>query len=554
MAISSDTYDNEQLLSYIKNLEQRVSRIEFQLDIQNPTEDHNVKSSGSFLGNRSKDSDDLENEIGQFWLAKIGIIVLVLGLIFVLTFPFKSIPQIFPSVFGFAIVLVLLTVSKFLKNSYELLSRYLFGSSLMLAFFSVLRLHYFNTAATIESTGLLSIFLYLVAASILFVSIRRGSIYLTSLGIILTSFTALINGTPILAYLTFSILSTLIVYLKIRKEWSGLFNSGMLIILLAHFWFSIGNYFFADPQQTFSFSILNQLFITIYVMIFSSANIFMKNELNEDFRTITSIVLSSILPYLLLFGLSISKYRDSLITVNLLAAIIFLVLAVIFWNKYESKYSTFLYAMTGYASLSVAIVGYFPKPDYFVWLSWQSFLVVSTSIWFRSKFIIVANFIIYLLIYFTYLILAGSLGVISLSFGFVALLSARVLNWQKDRLQLKTEMMRIAYLVAAFFIFPYALYHIVPHNYVSLSWMVVALFYLVLGIVLKNIKYRWMSLATLFLTVLYVLTIGSTNFDPSFRILSFVVLGIGLIITSIFYTKRRKNQTDNSQELSDNTK
>lgn len=552
MNLSSDTYDNDKLLLYIQNLEQRISRIESQLYINNQVEDEKLETPRVLLYGQSGNSDDLENEIGQFWLAKIGIIVLVVGLMFVLTFPFKSIPPFLPGILGFVFVSILFTVSGYLKKSYELLSQYLFGSSLLLSYFSVLRLHYFSSEATIESAALLSLFLFIVSFSVLFLSIRRESIYLSTLGILLSAVTSLISNHSIIVYLVLTILSVIIAFLKIKNDWSGLFNSGIAIILLTHFWFSIGNYLFAEGENGFFASIFNPLFILLYVLIFSAGNLLSKKQFNEDSKTIFNVALTSLLPAILLLGLSISKYKDSLVVISFISTAVYLVLGIIYWIKYESKYSTFIYAMTGYAAFSAAIVGYFPNPDLFVWLSWQSFIVVSTAIWFRSKFIIVANFVIYLLIYFAYLILAGSLGIISLSFGFVALLSARVLNWQKDRLQLKTEMMRIAYLVSAFFIFPYALYHIIPQNYVSLSWMVVALFYFVLGIVLKNIKYRWMSLATLLLTVLYVLTIGSTNFDPSFRILSFVLLGVALIITSIFYTKRKLNQVTNSRLLEEN--
>jgi hypothetical protein len=137
------------------------------------------------------------------------------------------------------------------------------------------------------------------------------------------------------------------------------------------------------------------------------------------------------------------------------------------------------------------------------------------------------------------LVLAESISVISISFGFVALLSARILNLQKSRLELKTEMMRNAYLVSAFFIFPYALYHLMPTGYITISWLIIALLYYALSVILKNLKYRWMAVMTLALTVLYVFIIGMTNLEPTYRIISFLALGTVLIIISIIYTKLR---------------
>ena len=174
-------------------------------------------------------------------------------------------------------------------------------------------------------------------------------------------------------------------------------------------------------------------------------------------------------------------------------------------------------------------------------MCWQSLLVISTAVWFRSKFIIVANFIIYAIIFVAYLAVEGKVDLISISFGIVALLSARVLNWKKDRLELKTEQMRNAYLLSALFIIPYALYFAMPESLISVSWIVVAIVYYILSLILKNKKYRWMALLTLLLTVGYVFIIGITNSDPTYKIVSFIALGTVLIVVSLTYTKLRKS-------------
>ena len=99
----------------------------------------------------------------------------------------------------------------------------------------------------------------------------------------------------------------------------------------------------------------------------------------------------------------------------------------------------FLYAMTGNLALSLAILRASGVPAVFVWLSVQSILVVAAAVWFRSRFIVVANFLIYAFIVLAYAVLADRETGISIGFGLVALASARILHWQKDRLELKTE-------------------------------------------------------------------------------------------------------------------
>lgn len=247
--------------------------------------------------------------------------------------------------------------------------------------------------------------------------------------------------------------------------------------------------------------------------------------------------------YGLLTLLMFAAFRPSFAPWQLLASSIYLALAVAFWVRTNSKYVTFVYAMLGYIALSAALAETFVVPDIFVWLCWQSILVLSTAVWFRSRFIVVANFAIYLAVFFAYLSLAGTVGVISMSFGFVALLSARILNWKKDRLELKTDMMRNAYLASALFVFPYALYHVLPRAYVSLSWLGLALFYYIASRILNNNrKYRWMALLTTSLTILYVFIVDMVGVEPVWRIISFLVLGIALLAVSMIYSRRRQNK------------
>ena len=148
-----------------------------------------------------------------------------------------------------------------------------------------------------------------------------------------------------------------------------------------------------------------------------------------------------------------------------------------------------------------------------------------------------ANFVIYLAVIIGYATLAQEESGISLGFGLVALLSARILNWQQHRLELRTEFMRNAYLAAAFVVFPYAMYHLVPQGYVSLSWVGIGIFYYLMNFLVKKQKYRWMGHLTLLLTVLYVLIIGIIQLEPTYRILSFLVLGSVLVAVSLFFTR-----------------
>jgi hypothetical protein len=274
---------------------------------------------------------------------------------------------------------------------------------------------------------------------------------------------------------------------------------------------------------------------------------FRSRDISESFPVILNTVLTALFGYGL-FGLSTLVAPEVNIPAwHVAASAVFLALSVAFWVREHSVYATFVYAIIGYGALSVAIVAQFPQPDFFVWLCWQSLIVVSTAVWFRSRFIIVANFIIYLLVFIAYLVTAGTVGSVSVSFGIVALLSARILNWKRDRLELKTEVMRNAYLGGALLFLPFALYNSVPPQFVSVSWLILASFYYVASRLLKSRKYRWMALLTTVLTILYLFIVDLTTVDPVVRIVSFLVVGIALLTISMIYSRKKQRLASQPQ-------
>ena len=536
---SSENLNSNQIKNYLKNLEARISRIETYLKLEPGEEELREKKEPETIRESTEKVDALEFHIGQFWFAKVGIVILAVGIAFLLTFPYQNLPSILPSLFGYVLTIAIFTVAHFWRNSYNLISRYLVGAGLILLYFTTLRLHFFSSSPTITNPNIELIFLCLVVAFNFIVSAKRKSIYLTSLTLTLGYITAIVSDQTYVLFLIVLLMTLLTVYFKLKFQWQGLIIYGIVLTFLTHFIWFLNNPFLGNKLELVSSPQSNLFFLLIYMLIFAAGNYFRSRDLPENNIVIISTFLNSFGGYGLYLLLTITKFNEHLGLLHLIASIIFLGLSIAFWIKEKSKYSTFFYAMFGYAALSVAIIAQFKSPNFFIWLSWQSIIVISTAIWFRSKFIIVANFLIYAILFFVYLIMAGRISTISLSFGFVALLSARILNWQKDRLELRTEMMRNAYLVAAFFVFPYALYHIVPEGYIALSWIGVTLFYFLMSVILSNKKYRWMAILTLLLTVIYILIIGIVKLDPALRIVSFLILGIALMAISVIYTRLR---------------
>lgn len=544
MGASPDDPSNEKLFDLLKSLEERIARIESHLDIQPASAGDRAEPETQAVA--AEDDEALELQLGQNWFAKAGIVGLALGIAFLLTLPYNGLPTYLPCALGYGLVAVIFFFSNYWKESFQQVSRYLLGGGLLLLYFTTLRLSYFSSSPALSNTSLEDGLLLLVVAVSYLVTVRRKSIYLASISLVLGCLTALLAGDTFTVLSLLTALSVATALLTLRFGWNAHLTLGIGVTFLTHLLWTANNPLLGNPVQ---FGLTPQphlLFLLIYAVVFASAMLFREKNIPEN----APFILTSFLNGLLAFGVFVvSTLVGSNFTVavwNTFASVVFLALSVLFWIRQRSIYATFVYAMVGYAALSVAIVAQFPMPDFFVWLCWQSILVVSTAVWFRSRFIIVANFVIYLVIFIAYLVTAATVSTVSVSFGVVALISARILNWQRDRLVLKTELMRNAYLASALLFLPYALYHSVPARFISVSWLILALFYYIAGRMLNSRKYRWMALLTMSLTVLYVFIVDLTAVDPAVRIVSFLVLGTALLAISMFYSRKKRKSADDA--------
>jgi len=160
------------------------------------------------------------------------------------------------------------------------------------------------------------------------------------------------------------------------------------------------------------------------------------------------------------------------------------------------------------------------------------------------------------MVFLTYVIAIDTVNALSLIFGIVALVSARILHWRQDRLELKTDVMRTAYLLTALFIIPYSLFHMLSNVYVVISWIGVSVVYYLLSKVFTLKKYRYMALATLLASVIYAFILSVSSLEMEYKVVSFVALGVVLLVISAIYFKlsgSTHEKPESQQNISNNT-
>ena len=486
---------------------------------------------------------EFEFEVGQNWFAVAGILALAIGAGFMLSLPYARLPAAVPSLAGLIAAAALFLLARVGQRAFELVASYLRGAGMALLFFATLRLYFFGAQHALDTGSLAGrALLTVVAALNLALAWRRQSPWLVGLALVLAYATVIAIGSPGFVLGSLLLLSVLLAAGCLRAHWPRFGLVGIPLGYATYFVWVIGNPFLGGKFHFVAAPALAPFCLLALVAVWAALILWREDRSTEDAISGLGAVLNCGFGYLLFLIHTAASFAPVLAGAHVLASLVFISLAVLFWVRERSRVSTFFYAMIGYAALSVAIMKASSVPVVFVWLSLQSVVVVATAVWFRSRFIVVANFVIYVMIILGYVLVAKGETGVSIGFGFVALGSARILNWQRNRLELKTELMRNAYLLSAFVVFPYALYHLVPGRYVGLSWVGLALVYYVLNLVVRNQKYRWMGHTTLLLTLIYVVVVGISQFEPIYRIVSFLVLGTVLLVVSLSFTRLRRRQ------------
>jgi hypothetical protein len=273
---------------------------------------------------------------------------------------------------------------------------------------------------------------------------------------------------------------------------------------------------------------------------FSIVSLFRKKDSVSDDFLISVIIINGILFTFLLLLMVLRFFSTDYVNLFTVITISALIFSIILHSKSDWNFASAFYALYGFMAMSIALYGIFGLPGVYLLLSVQSLLVVSMALWFRNRLIIVMNSLLFLTILIIYLLSSKNVNGVNFCFALIALISARIINWKRSRLYIKTDMIRNLYMIEGFFMMLLALLHAVPKQFVTFSWSMAALLYFVISLLLKNIKYRYMALGTMICSAFYLFIVDLARIEIIYRILALLFLAVISIGISIYYTNRVK--------------
>ena len=530
------------LLDKIQSIETRLSGIESYLGIEwakDPKKLINKKAPED----NGYTAEATESKIVEYGLAWLGSIVFLFGIIFLMTYT-ESLGYVVSSRgIAYLATILLVALAYYLRNSFPILVYVLNICGILLFYYITLRLHFFSDQPLIQQKSIGLLLLFILIGVQFLIGVRRKSEFQASIAVMLCGMTAIFSDSTYTTLFITALTSIIALLLFYRFAWWRLLIFSLFLVYITHLIWLFNNPIMGHQMKIVENHQNSIVFLFIQGIIYALSIYISVEKIKSNGALISIAIWNALFFSFLLLLTTISFYKENYGWIFGAIALFCILYAVLLKIKEIRKFAPATYACFGFMAFSVAVYGFSGLPDVYFLLALQSLLVVTMALWFRSQIIVVANSILFVSILLIYLTTSPSINNINFAFAFVALSTARILNWKKERLTLKTEVFRNVYLFVVFFMVLFSLSHALPSQYVTLAWTAAAIGFFILSVLLHKIKYRWMSILTIIVTGGHLFFIDLAQMEIGYRVIAFLVFAVISLGVSLYYTKRIHNKT-----------
>jgi hypothetical protein len=536
------------ILRNMHSLELRLSRLESALNITYiesvSTPEEQLEASAILINENETIPEErgIESQIGRFGLAWLGNIVLLFGITFLSQYIMILGHRFFSALFGFLATGALFFLADYIKKSNEHLSSVLKMNSLVLLFYTTLRLHFFTLSPLIPHKTIAVVLLLLLVGIQIYLSVRYQSQAYGALAVFFSLTTAIMGDSTNLTLTIVVFTSVATVYSFKRYNWEALLIVTVFLVYITFFLWLFGNPLAGHPMQMITEHQYGVIYLMLLGAAFSIISYFRKSDSVSDDFQVSVIFINGILFTLILLLIVLRYFSTGYVTLFTIVTVFSLMYSILLHSKSDWHFASAFYALYGFMAMSISLYGVVGLPKVYLLLSLQSLIVVSMALWFRNRLIIVVNSLLFMTIMVVYLVTSKNDNGVNFCLALTALVSARIINWKRSRLQIKTDLIRNFYMIEGFLMMLLALYHAVPKQFVTFSWTMAALLYFVISLLLKNIKYRYMALGTMICSAFYLFIVDLARIELIYRVLALLFLAAISIGISIYYTNRVKKQ------------
>ncbi len=276
------------LKNYIANLEEKIARFEKEpLPAPEPEiipktepqkeapikEEEKIKPSPT----AAKDSD-FEVKLGRYWLSKIGSIILVAGIAFLITYTFRFFHAAARIGCGYAAACLLfwfgLRLEK--KAQFKYYGRAILGGAWAILYFTTYAMYHFDISRIIHSQLLDFILLAVIVAGIIIHSLRYRSYTLTAIALFMGYFTATLSDISFFTLAACALLALAAILIIIKTQMTKFIYYGIFFTYTTHLIWVTRNIDFSLITTT-ALTVnevifwMNSIFLALYWLIFNIA-------------------------------------------------------------------------------------------------------------------------------------------------------------------------------------------------------------------------------------------------------------------------------------------
>lgn len=497
--------------------------------------------------------EDTESRIGKYVLSKIGVISVVAGVGFFLSYVFKYLSPISKIGIGYAIVAVMMFLGtkteKFEK--YKWYGRGVICGAWVLAYFTTYAMYHISATKILSSQLIDLILLSGVVAAMVAHLFKYKSQGLVILVLFLGYITAGISQSASFAFCYITILAIAASILLIRMNWHAVAGFSLLGAYITHFLWVRPHELTKPTSIEFWISIG---FLAVYWSVYNVVGFFLKANDKKERNGLSAFLLINSFLFGLMCFLQVRTYMPASKSIFALSAAgILLVLSLLseFAKEKKEVRTAFLIAAISFASTSLRFFAG-EGTAYAFWF-FEIPVLFLTGFYLKDIFYRIAAAGLALITLYGMMIRFGipddkvmllskelpmtlfiyAVGVAS----FYLVRYAYVVNPWFSKDQEKESQLSNGFTILATFVFACLSFYEVHSKLVTLTWSVGALFLFLIGFLLKDKIFRYSAIGLILISLFRVLTTDLAGVNTGYRIIVFICLGFLLLGVSFWYTK-----------------
>jgi uncharacterized membrane protein len=493
-----------------------------------------------------RERGDLEAHLGTYWLSRVGIVALITGIAYLITYRFGELGVFVRVALGYLLSAGLSAFGLWLSKRYSLFGRIVFGGGLAVAYFATYALHFIPSVRVIESETLALVLLAAIVVGIVVIAQRMHSETVAGVALFLGLHTGLLSDITSFTLMSTTLLAAGALFFLVKNLWVIVPLSSLVAVYSTHVnWTLRGDG--VPPGTPESQRLLLSLgFLAVYFVLFSVALLTRPKELSAR-----ASLAFALLNWVGLLGLGSyeveSHNKPELFTFILVVAVAQGIAAGVAWWRQAPARLFHAYLSLGTLTLALAmpahysgsalvaswlvtgaITGLCARATASSILRWVGVGILAVGLgatWFISE----SSSVLYMVAFASFLGVehAGSLQA----------------DWlpAADKLQAQGLLRALCAGGAAL-----ALVQLVgnemPQGLTTLGWVVAAFGMFALGFALDERRYRVAGLGVLALALVRLLVVDLAKLPINQRITTFILLGVILLIISYTYTRVRNRK------------